>query len=39
MGDELSERQWRDIIGVIRVQQDKLDIAYLREQEIGRAHV
>jgi len=34
MGDELSERQWRDIIGVIRVQQDKLDIAYLREQAV-----
>jgi len=31
MGDETSERQWRDIIGVIRVQEGQLDIAYLRE--------
>jgi hypothetical protein len=25
-----SERQWRDVIGVLRVQADRLDLAYLR---------
>lgn len=29
-GDEISERQWSDILDVIRVQQDRLDLAYLR---------
>jgi hypothetical protein len=30
MGGEVSERQWRDVIGVLRVQQGHLDEHYLR---------
>lgn len=30
LGGEASERQWQDITGVIRVQDDRLDIDYLR---------
>jgi len=29
-GGEVSERQWRDILGILRVQQGRLDVAYLR---------
>ncbi|MBI3693296.1 MAG: hypothetical protein HY238_00435 [Acidobacteria bacterium] len=29
-GNEISERQWSDILDVIRVQQDRLDLDYLR---------
>jgi hypothetical protein len=29
-GGEISERQWNDVLGVLRVQQDNLDLAYLR---------
>jgi hypothetical protein len=28
-GNEISDQQWRDILGVIRVQDDKLDLEYL----------
>ncbi len=28
-GGEISERQWTDVIGVMRVQRDRLDRAYL----------
>jgi hypothetical protein len=37
MGDEVSERQWRDILGVLKTQQSALDIDYLRQwaQELG----
>ena len=37
MGDELSERQWRDVIGVLKVQAERLDLDYLRQwaQELG----
>ncbi len=31
MGGEVSERQWSDVMGVIRVQADVLDFAYLRQ--------
>ncbi len=31
LGGEVSERQWPDIVGVIRVQADQLDRAYLRD--------
>jgi hypothetical protein len=36
-GNETSERQWNDILGLIRVQQDDLDLEYSRRwaQEIG----
>ena len=30
-GGEVSEQQWNDVLGVIAVQGDKLDLAYLRE--------
>ncbi len=33
-GDEVSERQWRDVIGVIKVQGDRLDVEYLRKGAI-----
>jgi hypothetical protein len=30
LGDQVSDRQWGDIVGVIQVQADSLDVAYLR---------
>jgi hypothetical protein len=30
MGDEVSDRQWNDILGVIKVQECKLDMEYLQ---------
>lgn len=37
MGGETSERQWRDVLGVMKVQDDLLDLAYLHlwAREIG----
>jgi hypothetical protein len=31
LGDEISDKQWNDILGVIKVQQDTLDRAYLEK--------
>lgn len=31
MGGEVSERQWRDILGVLKTQGEALDVAYLRQ--------
>ncbi len=30
MGGQVSERQWRDVLGVLTVQEGRLDMAYLR---------
>ena len=37
LGGEVSERQWRDVLGVIKTQESTLDIPYLQEwsQQLG----
>jgi hypothetical protein len=35
MGGEVSERQWRDILGVLKIQKDTLDLEYLRHWAVA----
>jgi hypothetical protein len=37
LGGEVSERQWRDILGVLKTQQASIDVDYLRQwaQSLG----
>ncbi len=30
MGGEVSEKQWNDVLGVLKIQKEALDIGYLR---------
>src|SRR6266481_4397190 len=36
-GNEVSDQQWSDVLGIIKVQQDRLDYSYMREwsEELG----
>ena len=34
MGGEVSDRQWRDILGVLKMRTGELDLAYLKKWAI-----
>ncbi len=36
-GDEASDRQWRDVMGVLRLSRPQLDLAYMRQWSINLA--
>jgi len=31
MGNEVSERQWRDVLGVLKTQSGRIDVEYMRK--------
>ncbi len=34
MGGEQSERQWRDVVGVMKVQGERLDLGYMQTMAV-----